>query len=459
MASVARSTLALVAATLPLLAITPSRNADAAPWTWTWPSASALPTPGAVTLPPLPSFLPTGFALPTPPAVPPLPTAVPTTMPTTLPTAKGTGPFTKGADFVLKPRTNTPKRTLLASSMPYARYAPDGETLLLGGASVKVITKSNASGVPLPGTRAYRSAFSPDSKRVVTTDEDGKLVVWSLPSGAVLRKIDNAVKQFGTLGTNKYWAAEVGFPDANTVYVHDGCRLKKLDLANATSTLVSIGASDFCGRVRVSDDGKRWVVSQEGTKAYGEGLWYVRSALVDSTTGVAKTFVDEAKVGAYTDVQLSPKGDRLCFERTSLKLSCVGVDDGKVDDVSDAKVDRWFDYDATGEHLLFADRYTPGVAVRGLYWVDFAARTVRRITQMPSAMQRWGFFGGGRRVGIDGESAGCIAFDLDAAWSMMVMGPKEGAEGFFAVPNNPKRAIAGRAVGPSRDLYWIDFPD
>ncbi len=434
----------LAAAVLPGLVLSP---ASAQPFPW--PSASSF------TLPPLPSVFPSIGSFP----LPSTPFGVPTVVPSIPTTAAKTGPFTKGVDFSIKPRLVAPTRTLLANAMPFARYAPDGETLLLAGATAKVRSKSNPSGAPLPKTRAYRSAFSPDSKRLVTTDEDGQLVVWNVANGAVVRKIDNAVKQYGTLGTNKYWAAEVGFPDNDTVYLHDGCRLKKLDLSSPTSTLVPIGSADLCGHVRVSNDGKRFVVSEEGSKAYGEGIWYTRSSVVDSSTGVAKGFVDEAKVGPYTDVQLSPKGDRLCLIRKALSLACASIDDGQVDDITAAKVDRWFAYDATGEHLLYADRSDISVPTKNLYSVDFAARTVRRIAPIPRGITGWGYFAGSKRVAINGEFDGCIAFDLEAGWSMLVLGPKESAEGFFAVPSNPKRGIAGRANGPSRDLYWVDFPD
>jgi len=44
------------------------------------------------------------------------------------------------------------------------------------------------------------------------------------------------------------------------VEIGSHCRLKKLDLTNPLSTLVSLGSADLCGHVRVSNDGKRFVV-------------------------------------------------------------------------------------------------------------------------------------------------------------------------------------------------------
>lgn len=387
------------------------------------------------------------------PTIPPLATSAPA--PTTVLTSAKTGPFVRGADYILTAKTAAPKTSLLAAATPFPRFAPDGKALLLAGATTRLGSLTAPLGVVLKGTRGYRSAWSPDSKNVVTSDEDGQLVVWAVPTGKEVRRLDDAFKQFGSVGSGKYWAAEVGFPDAKTVLFHNGCRLKKLDLSTTGATPVALGLADQCGRPQVSRDGKRWVLLEQGAKQnYGVGLWYSRALSIDPTTGVHTAFLEESKVGAFSDVQLSPTGDRLCFVRVGRKVSCVTVADGKVDDVSDAPADRWLGFDNAGTHLLYGDN---GGKDRALHHADFAARTIRRVATIPSGTNYWVAFAGDRRLIAYGYDGGTI-YDLDKLWSQPVF-PKVEVEGFAPVPGDPSRAILGKASGPSRDLYWLTLSD
>ena len=400
---------------------------------------------------PFPSTIPT-FVFPTLPTIVPTPSVAPTTMPSVATSASGA--YLRGADYVLTPKVSAPKTSLLAAATPFPRFAPDGKTLLLAGSTSRLGSVTAPLGPVLKGTRAYRSAFAPDSKNLVTSDEDGPLTVWAVPTGAVVRKIDDAFKQFGSVGSGKYTAYEVGFPEPKTILFHTGCRLKKLDLST-TDAPVALGTVDQCGRPYVSRDGKRWVIFEQSTKNYGVGLWYSRARSIDPATGATKIFLEETKVGAFSDVQLSPKGDRVCFVRSTRKVSCVTVDDGKVDDVSEGPADRWLGFDNAGGHLLYADN--PSGSDKGLHHVDFSARTVRRILRVTSGTTNWHAFSGDRRVIAYGYEGGII-IDLDKGWSQIVF-PKTEVEGFAPVPDNPKRAILGKASGPSRDLFWLDLPD
>lgn len=406
--------------------------------------ALAQPLPPAPFPTVVPTFVP---AWPAPP--PTAPTAAPTA-PTVVPT---TGPFTRGADFVLTKKATAPKTTLLAASTPFPRFAPDGKALLLAGKTTRLGSVTAPLGVVLDGTRAYRSAWSPDSKGLVTSDEDGALALWAVPSGARLRKLDDAFKAFGSVGSGKHTAYEVAFPDPKTVTFHTGCRLHKLDLSTTGATPVALGV-DRCGRPQVTKDGKRWVLLEQGTKSYGVGLWYVRASTIDPSTGVVTPFVDDTKVGAFSDAQLSPAGDRLCFVRTTRKVTCATIDQGKIEDVSDAPADRWLGFDNAGGHLMYVDQGGPD---RALHWVDFAARSVRRIAKVSSGTTVWMAFTGDKRVVAYGYDGGTI-FDLEKGWSQSVFEKSE-VEGFAAVPGDGGRAILGKAAGPSRDLYWLTVTD
>ncbi len=422
-------------ALLPLLALAlapASGRAIAQGFPPVWPSGS-IPT----------------FVFPTQPTVLPKPSSVPMVV------ASG-GAYVRGPAYVLVPKTTTPKTSLLAAATPFPRFAPDGKTLLLAGSTTRLGSLTAPLGPILKGTRAYRSMFSPDSKNLVTSDEDGQLVVWSVPTGGVVRKLEDAFSQFGSVGTPKYKAYEVAFSDPKTVYFHTGCRLKKLDLSTKDAAPVTLGLTDQCGRPYVSRDGKRWVIFEQSAKFYGVGLWYSRALSIDPLTGATKSFLEEAKIGGFSDVQLSPKGDRVCFVRPNRKVSCVTVDDGKVDDVSDGPADRWLGFDNAGDHLLYGENPT-GKADKGLHHVDFAARSVRLVARVNNGTTYWQAFSGDRRIVAYGYEGGLI-IDLDKGWSQVVF-PKTEVEGFAAVPDNPKRAILGKASGPSRDLFFLDLGD
>ena len=247
-------------------------------------SASAWPFPVGSEWPQLPSALPPVAWLPPPPlAVPGVPTP---------PIALGA--ITRGPDYALKPKAAIPKVTAFTYATPHVKFAPDQKSMLLHSKVTRVGSETNATGVQLGTVRAYRSAWSSDSKHVVLSEESRTLTVWK-STGALVRKIDNA------FGAGKYNGLEVGFPEANVALYHDGCRLNRLDITSPLPP-VRLGQTDVCGRVYVSKDGKRWVVLEEGSKSYGLGLWYVRATSIDTTTGTGKAFLDSSKVQSWTDV-------------------------------------------------------------------------------------------------------------------------------------------------------------
>ncbi len=398
-------------------------------------------------LPPIPSIAPWPSVFP---GFPPLPTVAVPALPNPVPL----GPLTRGPDYAIKPRVAVPKLTQFAVATPHVKFAPDDKTLLLHSSVTRIGSETNAFGAALGSSKAYRSAWSPDSKRVVTSEENGTLTVWNT-NGTVARKVENAFQVFGSVGSSKYTGKEVSFLDSNVVLFHDGCRLMRLDLASPAPP-APLGLSNLCGYPSVSRDGKRWILLQEGSKMYGLGIWYVRAYTFDLTTGATKVFLDSAQLPSWTDVRLSPKGDRLCFLKINGRAGCVGIDDGKLEDVSDAEVERMLVFDADGGKLLWADK-SSGAAAKGLHVVDFAARTMRRIAQISGQNRSWGFFTGGTRVLAQGYD-GATAFDLANGWSLPIFVGGE-SESFFAIPGTPKRAFVGRAVGPSTNLFRLELPD
>jgi len=401
-------------------------------------SASAWPFPAGSNLPPWPTAFPSVMW-------PSLPTAIPTAIPTAVIPQLPTGAIARGPDYAVKPKAGAPKVTPYALATPHLKFAPDNKTVLMHAKIARIGSDTNGIGVLLGTTRPYRSAWAPDSKHVVLSSEDRSLTVWKAPSGALARKIDNA------FGAGKYSGLEVGFPESNVVLFHDGCRLNRLDIAS-TAPHVPLGLGTLCGRVYVSRDGKRWVVLEEGSKSYGVGIWYVRASSIDTTTGVPKSFLDTTKVPSWTDVQISPTGDRLCFRKQDGRAGCVVIDTGVVEDVSDAPTDRLLVYSADGSKLLWAD----SASNKGLHVVDFTARTMRRIATVSSSSRSWHFFSGNGRVLAQGYD-GATAFDLDQGWSLPIFTGGE-SESFFAIPGDPKRAFVGKASEASTNLFRVELP-
>lgn len=382
---------------------------------------------------------------------------LPTTPPPALSAMLPSGAWVRGAPYAIAPKAGAPKITPSLKFTPWPRYAPDGKTILYAGSTSRLGTETS-TGVVLPETRAYRSAFSPDSKKLVVADEDGALRLFAVPSGALLRKLPNAFKQYGLLGSGKYaYIKEVGFPDAQTILFHDGCRLKKLDPAGGDP--VNVSPTDHCGHVRVSNDGKRWVIFEEDTKSYGVGLWYTRAWSIDAATGKETLFLDQKAAGPFGDVQISPLGDRVCYVRPDRKVGCASTDPAptgpSAEVVSDGPIDRLVVFDATGTRALYAEK-SSGAATKGLHLVDFAARTLRKVADVANATSSYHFLGSTRIV-VEGYD-GATAFDLAKGWSMTLFAGGE-IEGFAASPNNPKKMLLGKASGPSDDLYWVELPE
>jgi hypothetical protein len=397
-------------------------------------SASAWPFPAGSQLPPWPSALPPITWLPPPPALPSI-----ATPPIAL------GPITRGPDYVLAAKTTPPKTTPFVSAVPHVKFAPDGKTLLMHAKITRIGSETNAYGVALGTVHAYRSSWSPDSKHVVLSEESRALTVWTA-AGKLVHKIDNA------FGSGKYNGLEVGFPESTTAYFHDGCRLNKLDIASGVAS--PVGITSQCGRIYVSKDGKRWIVLEEGSKSYGVGLWYVRATAIDLVSGAPRVILDSSKLPSWTDVQISPVGDRLCLTKMDGKAACVVVDTGVLEDATDAQVDRLFVFSADGSKLLWADRGSP---LKGLHVTDFTARTMRKIASISSNNRAWHFMSGDTRVVAQGYD-GATAFDLAKGWTLPIFVGGE-SESFFAYPGNPKRAFIGKASGPSTDLFKLELPD
>src|SRR5689334_6275045 len=108
----------------------------------------------------------------------------------------------RAPEYAFHPSAGAPRVTLLSRGTPYPTLAPDGETLLLSsGRTAMLRSKRNPRGVSLPGTAAYRAAFSPDGARLVTSDENGALAVWSVPSGALELRLPHAFRALGERDT------------------------------------------------------------------------------------------------------------------------------------------------------------------------------------------------------------------------------------------------------------------
>jgi len=353
-----------------------------------------------------------------------------------LPTVN-TAPFQRGPDYVFKARTGAPKFSPFSRGFPFTRFAPDGATALLASGHAAELRVGSARGVKLHDTAAYRSAFSPDLKRLATSDEDGTLTIWSIPSGQEELRLGAAFKAFGSVGSGKYLGHELAFSDATHVLYHTGCRLRRLDLETEQST--SLGPADLCGYIALSDNGKRFVVSDERfVQGCALGRCYARSISLDPETGLGTEFVR----GPFTDTRLSPSGDRWCFTRPGQQLSCVDLTHAQEDRITAEPVERWYDFDAAGKRLFFA---TEGGKEKLLFVADFATRTVRFIAGISLSTDRWYSFGADRLM-VEGHD-GAVLFDLAQGFSQRILPRGIEVEGFAAIPGS-NRFIIGTAGGP-----------
>jgi hypothetical protein len=373
-------------------------------------------------------------AAPASPATVPANSADPTLR---LPTLNTT-PFQRGADYALKRRDGGFKLTPFSRGFPYTRFAPDGTTALLASGRAAELRVGAGRGVALHDTSAARSAFSPDLKRLATSDEDGTLAIWSVPSGQEELRLGAAFKTFGGAGSGKYVSYELAFADAEHVLYHTGCRLRRLDLASEQSE--SLGPADLCGYVSVSANGKRWVVADERfVQGCGLGHCYARAVSLDPVTGLGTEFVR----GPFTDLRLSPAGSRLCFARRGQQLSCVDIEHAREEYVTSDPVERWYDFDEAEQRLFFATRAENGQKL--LFVADFRTRTQRFIARLPAGADKW-YALAPDRVLVEGHD-GATLYDLEQGFWLQLMPRGSEVEGFAAIPGST-RFILGRAGGP-----------
>lgn len=346
-------------------------------------------------------------------------------------------PFSRGPDYAFKVRAGAPKFSPFSRGFPYTRFAPDGTTALLASGRAAELRVGSARGVKLHDTSAYRSAFSPDLERLATADEDGTLTIWSIPGGEEQLRLGAAFKAFGSVGSGKYVAHELAFSDATHVLYHTGCRLRRLDLETEQS--VSLGPADLCGYIALSENGKRWIASDERfVQGCGIGRCYARSVSIDPDTGLGVEFVR----GPFTDTRLSPSGNRWCFARPGQRLSCVDLERAQEDRIWTDPVDRWYDFDAAGNRLFFA---AEAGKEKLLFVADFAARSVRFIARLSQLADRWYALAPDRLL-VEGHD-GAVLFDLAQGFSQQIMPPGTEVEGFAVIPGST-RFILGKAGGP-----------
>ena len=371
-----------------------------------------------------------------PPVAPAKPAAAPAVPSVRLATVNA-APFSRGPDYAFTARSGRPKFSPFSRGSPFTRFARDGVTALLASGHAAELRVGSARGVKLHDTSAYRSAFSPDLKRLATADEDGTLAIWSIPSAEEQLRLGAAFKGFGMVGSGKYIGQELAFSDPTHVLYHTGCRLRRLDIETEQSETLS--PADLCGYITVSDDGKRWIVADERfVQGCGIGRCYARAIWLDPRTGSGTEFAR----GPFTDTRLSPSGNRYCFARPGQQLACVDIERAQEDRIFTEPVDRWYDFDEQGKRVFFA---TVVGKEKWLFVADFAARSVRFITRLSYLYDRWYSFGADRLL-VEGHD-GAVLFDLAQGFSQQILPPGTEVEGFASIPGSP-RFIIGKAGGP-----------
>jgi len=333
---------------------------------------------------------------------------------------------------------------LLSRRAVGASMSPDGHTLLVVNAAegARLVSPAHPEGAIVPVGYASQSAWSPGGGHLAVAVEGGRVVVVSVPDGTVERGVRPA-----TAPT---------FVSERELVVRRGCRLLSVDLAAPAAEPRPLGP-DLCGNVVYLDvPHDLALIAEPGRYRFGTWQSYVAVRRVTVSTGEAIELLRRSDDEAVIDLQVPPRGERLCWQErgaTGFDVVCAALPGGPplrlVRDVV-----RGMTFDETGGKMLVTTGEHPH-RPRDLQLVDLAAATIQKVVR--TNREWWAFVPGGRRIVGHGDMHGADVYDLAEAWHVMVGRHGEEWEGVAVMPGDDSRLILGRESGASRDLYWVEL--
>jgi len=268
---------------------------------------------------------------------------------------------------------------------------------------------------------------------------DGSRVLVSSWGGGSLAVLDVATAK--VLFETNAEACQARFDGPNAVVFHTkspepNARLMRADISNRTVTPLGAGRRvEYC---EAPPDGSAFVTDWNGER------WYV-----DGRTGAAMPLA----VPASTEIAMSKGANRYCVGSES-GFRCTHLPDGGQEQIWARPSSYSVDWSPEGQHALIRYAPDPDGVYDGWAWVDFGARTVRRLQGFRGySGSTFDVHPGGQIVSI-GSGSGLYAYDMQKG------------KVFFAAhrplfenqvdPNLPRRVVVG--TDNVKDFFYVDVP-
>ncbi|MFO0567938.1 MAG: hypothetical protein U0263_19925 [Polyangiaceae bacterium] len=304
---------------------------------------------------------------------------------------------------------------------------PDGTRHQKEGARLHTPT-TGQDGIPVEAW-VPNARFSADGSRVLVASWGmGALAVLEVATGKVL---------FETTAE----ACQARFDGPNTVVYHTksaepNARLMRADVS--TRTITPLGGGRRVEYCEAPPDGSAFVTDWNGERAY-----------VDGRTGAALPLA----VPANVDVAMSKAANRYCVG-TASGFVCTHLPDGGSEQVWARPSSSYVDWSPAGQHALIRYAPDPDGVYDGWAWVDFGAKTVRRLQGFRGySGSMFAVHPGGQIVSI-GSGSGLYVYEMTKG------------KVFFAAhrplyenlvdPNLPRRVVVG--TDNVKDFFYVDVP-
>lgn len=325
--------------------------------------------------------------------------------------------FRTGGTLKLKP---------IAKQTRIIALSPDGRSWVLDDSHVaRLFTPGNPAGV---GVNVWvpSARFSADGARVLIWSTRG-LALLDVATGRTLASRDGAICGAAFLGTDRIvFHQESDDPDARFWHWKIG-----------EPKPAALGPAREARTCHVSLDGERWLV---------EG--YRTLAFIDGRTGQARPL---AEPGTHDVV--SPAGNRTCTGAET-GMVCVRYPDLSIERVWMVPTSSSMVFDSTGNHALITFVDGPDGVYDAYAFVDFDARTVRRMHGVRATSGSLFSLGPDGKILTIGSGQGLYVYDLDKA--LIRFAPHSPLYGNFTFPYNPRRLVAG--TDEPMDLFIVEVP-
>lgn len=354
--------------------------------------------------------------------------------PATAPAAPAPAPARTGFRVLhptLRDRPDAVHLELIARGGSSARFAPDGETMLiLHGRGGKLVTGAHSRS--LPHRPIVTASFSPDGRYLALLEEGHRLRVVATDAAANVSLVGGAARPRWT--------------NAGELTYLRGCDVMRLRPGMPPRVLFHAPqpCGDFAGASR---DGRHMWLALRGHGRRNAMQTYRSLKAIDLTRGRAYEILSATADAPFMAPVAAGSGDRVCWIDASFALYCRS---GARTERVAANASGPLQLDPTGRWLLYTigDRHRPDAQI-GV--VDFRRREIRILPAR--GREWWTMIDGGRRIGGHGGHSSAIFYDLANGWRTDLGDPGSEWEGMWADPAQPTRFALGRERRGTRDLY------